>query len=185
MCRDSPDMVPRLRSRSQAAPKLSQLTQGTEPAARPREARHPRKGRARQLAVPASSSPVGLAVPAKLKSRRARRPGKAQVPWTSRSPGRSRPAKPVPQSKSRRARCPRKSKRRPWPGAPPRSTSFLATKRAPSLSVRLTVPFLAASPGLTRLPRLVARGYLAAVPGRSDVRTTVLRRNPQPEKTPT
>src|SRR5580693_9669761 len=65
MCRDSPDMVPRLRSRSQAAPKLSQLTQGTEPAARPREARHPRKGRARQLAVPASSSPVELVVPVK------------------------------------------------------------------------------------------------------------------------
>ena len=40
-------------------------------------------------------------------------------------------------------------------------------------------------PGLTRLPRLVARGYLAAVPGRSDVRTTVLRRNPRTEKTPT
>jgi hypothetical protein len=47
-------------------------------------------------------------------------------------------------------------------------------------------------PGLTRLPRLVARGYLAAVPGhccvrttflrRSCVRTTFLRRNRQPEK---
>src|SRR5689334_3589777 len=30
-------------------------------------------------------------------------------------------------------------------------------------------------PGLTRLPRLVARGYLAAVPGRVNVRTTFLR----------
>lgn len=38
-------------------------------------------------------------------------------------------------------------------------------------------------PGSARLPRLVARGYLAAVPGRSDVRTTVLTRNPEPEKT--
>jgi len=112
MCRDSPDMVPRLRSRSQAAPKLSQLTQGTEPAARPREARHPRKGRARQLAVPASSSPVsspsrqssspvcspsrqsssavGLAVLAKLKSRGPRGHREGQGP---RSP--SRKASPV------------------------------------------------------------------------------------------
>jgi len=71
----------------------------------------------------------------------------------------------------------------PLAGAPPRSTSCLATKRAPSLSVRATVLYLAVWPGLTRLPRLVARGYLAAVPGRSDVRTTVLTRNPQPEKT--
>jgi len=105
-------MVPRLRSRSQAAPKLSQLTQGTEPAARPREARHPRKGRARQLAVPASSSPVsspsrqssspvcspswqsssavGLAVLAKLKSRGPRGHREGQGP---RSP--SRKASPV------------------------------------------------------------------------------------------
>jgi hypothetical protein len=154
---------------------LASSPRGPSPPPGPAKLAIPREGRARQLAVPA-----------KLKSRRAGRPGQAQVPWTSRSPGRSSPAKPVPAKlKSRRARCPRKSKRRPWPGAPPRSTSFLATKRAPSLSVRLTVPFLAASPGLTRLPRLVARGYLAAVPGRSDVRTTVLTRNPEPEKTRT
>jgi len=37
-------------------------------------------------------------------------------------------------------------------------------------------------PGLTRLPRLVARGYLAAVPGRCCARTTFLRRNRQHEK---
>jgi len=37
-------------------------------------------------------------------------------------------------------------------------------------------------PGLTRLPRLVARGYLAAVPGRVNVRSTFLRRNHRPAK---
>jgi hypothetical protein len=37
-------------------------------------------------------------------------------------------------------------------------------------------------PGLTRLPRLVARGYLTAVPGRVNVRSTFLRRNHQPAK---
>jgi len=35
---------------------------------------------------------------------------------------------------------------------------------------------------LTRLPRLVARGYLAAVPGRVNARSTFLRRNHRPAK---
>ena len=42
----------------------------------------------------------------------------------------------------------------------------------------------AAWPGLTRLPRLVARGYLAAVPGRLYVRSTFLRPTRQPGKPP-
>jgi len=64
----------------------------------------------------------------------------------------------------------------PLAGAPLRkTTSGLATKRAPSLvSQGRPLPLL---PGLTRLPRLVARGYLAAVPGRVNVRSTFLRRN--------
>jgi len=118
--------------------------------------------------------PAKLAV-RKAKPRGPRCPGEGQAPRTSLSRRRSSPADLAVPAKAKPGgpRCPRKAS----------GASCLATKRAPSLSVRLTVPFLAASPGLTRLPRLVARGYLVAVPGRSDVRTTVLTRNPEPEKT--
>ena len=69
----------------------------------------------------------------------------------------------------------------PGRGAAAQPTSGLATKRAPSLSASGS-PGLPDWPGPTRLPRLVARGYLAAVPGRCCVRTTFLRRNRRHEK---
>jgi len=72
------------------------------------------------------------------------------------------------------------SERRPWRGRRCETTSGLATKRAPSLSAR---PAATVLPGLTRLPRLVARGYPAAVPGRVNVRSMFLRRNRQRAKT--
>jgi hypothetical protein len=52
--------------------------------------------------------------------------------------------------------------RRPWVGRRRRMQDSLATMRAPN---QLSAGPL--WPGLTRLPRLVARGYLTVVPGRS------------------
>jgi hypothetical protein len=69
----------------------------------------------------------------------------------------------------------RKCERRPWPG---RRCEKPRQAWLPSVHLLCqTGRPLPVLPGLTRLPRLVARGYLAAVPGRVNVRSTFLRRN--------
>jgi len=86
-----------------------------------------------------------------------------------------KPSQPEPAVKPAADTVPGNASGAPGRGAAAKTTSGLATKRAPSLvSQGRPLPLL---PGLTRLPRLVARGYLAAVPGRVNVRSTFLRRN--------
>src|SRR6266699_3331491 len=72
------------------------------------------------------------------------------------------------------------SERRPWPGRRyenPRQVGL------PSVHLLRQPGWpLPTWPGLTRLPRLVARGYPAAVRGRFNVRSTFLRRNHRPAK---
>jgi len=75
------------------------------------------------------------------------------------SPERPRAARRGPQNKAA-----------PLGGAPPRNPRQ-AWLPSVHLLCRPGWP-LPTWPGLTRLPRLVARGYLAAVPGRCCVRTT-------------